>query len=169
MITGEPGNTICKEIMKLQGEKFHMFCKYGSLWDTVCQKYEAVNAAEDRLRNHKGATVEELKAAMAVLQNYLDESDEIIKHGFTLIRMLNDNEAFSLRQLVEAQGDATIHRQDRMYYRITASRATLFCRKVRTKMAKPFKVCAATAKKICREIRKAKKKKGKRPAAAIVV
>lgn len=145
-----------------------MFCKYGSIWDTTCQKYEAVNAAEDRLRNHKGATVEELKSAMGVLQNYLDDSDEIIKHGFTLIRMLNDNEAFALRRLVEAQGDATINRQDRMFYRITASRATLFCRKVRTKMAKPFKVCAATAKKICRKIRKAKKKKGKKPAAALV-
>ncbi|OAF61046.1 hypothetical protein VC83_02693 [Pseudogymnoascus destructans] len=169
MITGEPGNTMRKEVMKLQGEKFQAFCKYGSVWDNVSQQYEAIDAAEDRLRNDKGATPEELEEAIAVLQKFLDTSDPILNHGYDLIRMLNDNEALSLRQLVAAQGEATIYRQDRVYYQIKASRATLFCRKIRTKIVKPFKVCAATAKKICRKIRKAKKKKGKRPAGALVV
>ncbi|OBT76540.1 hypothetical protein VF21_05386 [Pseudogymnoascus sp. 05NY08] len=167
--TREPGNTMCKEIMNLHGEKFHIYCKYSELWDTIGQQWEATDAAQERLRNHKGATVEELEAAIDVLQTYLDASLEIIKCCCTLLCMLNDNEALSLRQLVAAQGEATTHRQDRIYYDILASRMTVLCRKVRTKMAKPFKVCAATAKKVCRKIRKAKKKKGKKVAGAIVV
>ncbi|OBT58792.1 hypothetical protein VE04_01140 [Pseudogymnoascus sp. 24MN13] len=171
--TREPGNTMRKEVMKLQGAKFQAFCKYGSIWDHMSQHYEAINDAENRLRNSKGATPQQLESAIAVLQFYLDNSTKILNHGYDLIRMLNENEAFSLRQLVAAQGDATIHRQDRVYYQITASRATLLCCKIRAKMTKPFKCCAATAKKaakkICRKVRRAKKKMGKKPAGALVV
>ncbi|KFY82146.1 hypothetical protein V500_10785 [Pseudogymnoascus sp. VKM F-4518 (FW-2643)] len=160
--TREPGNTMRREVMKLQGLKFRAFCRYAQIWDTVGKQYEAMDAAEARLHNHKGATVVELLAAIDVLKKYLATSDKILEHGFDLIKMLHDDEALTLRQLVSAQGEATVHRQDRVFYLIEASHVTISIFKFCEAVSKPFKLCTAGAKKICRKIRKAKKKKGKK-------
>ena len=155
-----------KEVMKLQGHKFRAFCRYAQIWDTVGQQYEATDAAEDRLHNHEGATVEELEAAIAVLKNYLATSDPILAHGYELLTLLHDNEAFTLRQLVAAQGEATIHRQDRIYYRSEAGYSTISIIKFRHAVALPFKLCLVGARKLCRKIRKGKKK-GKKASACL--
>lgn len=148
--------------MKLQGLKFRAFCRYAQIWDTVGKQYEAIDAAVIRLHNPKGATVAELLAAIDVLKKYLETSNPILEHGFELIQKLHDDEALVLQQLVSAQGEATIHRQDRVFYQIEASHVTISIAKFCEAVSKPFKLCAAGTRKICRKIRKAKKKKGKK-------
>lgn len=168
MTTEEPGNTMCREVMKLQGAKFHAYTSYAEIWDTVQKQFEAVDAAIALLFFSKTATVKELQEASGVLQHYLDTSDDILGHGFHLIHALTEKEARSLRQLVSAQCDSTIERQDRAYLAIESARVTITLTKLEEAVKKPFKCCAARAKKLCRKIKKkvkkAKKAKGKKKA-----
>ncbi|KFY36308.1 hypothetical protein V494_05104 [Pseudogymnoascus sp. VKM F-4513 (FW-928)] len=171
--TREPGNTLRKEIMKLQGHKFHAYCAYAEVWDDVVAEKDLVDAAKHLLENHKGSTVKELQNAFAMLQRYLEASNEIVGYACDLLRRVNDEEAHVLRQLVDVQGGYTITRQDEMFSAICGAFLTIGIKKVTETLSKPFKCAARRAKKLCRKIKKAKKahkkKKAKKAAARILV
>ncbi|KAL5349468.1 hypothetical protein ACLOAV_005761 [Pseudogymnoascus australis] len=161
--TLEPGNTMRKEVMKLQGAKFHAYCEYAELWDLIGLRRKNLEAAEKRLTDMKGATVREVETAIATLESYLEVSLEIQNHAFPLIRMLNDNEALSLRQLVAAHGEATISRQDHYYRLLESIKCKVRKLRLREAAVKPFKFCRAKVRNLCRKIRRARKKrKGKK-------
>ncbi|OBT64608.1 hypothetical protein VE03_06316 [Pseudogymnoascus sp. 23342-1-I1] len=156
--TREPGNTMRREIMNLHGEKFHAYVKYAEIWDTVVHQIDAYSEAEDHLRNMKGHTLEELERAVHRLKHFLESSMEVLNHGYPLICMLTEHEALSLRQLVAAQGEVTISRQDRYYYLLKSIGCKMRAVRVREAVSKPFKCCHAEVKKLCRKFRKARKK-----------
>ncbi|KFY30706.1 hypothetical protein V493_01730 [Pseudogymnoascus sp. VKM F-4281 (FW-2241)] len=165
--TREPGNTMRREVMNLQGAKFRAFCRYAQIWDSVAEQYEATDAAEIRLNTSEGATIENMNAAADVLTKYIKSSDPILEYGWDLLQLLNNNEALSLRQLVAAQGDATVIRQDRCYLAVEANRTTVSLIRFRANFSRPFKFCAAKYRIICRKLKK--KKKGKKASACITV
>ncbi|KFX99208.1 hypothetical protein O988_03969 [Pseudogymnoascus sp. VKM F-3808] len=161
-LTDEPGNTLRKEVMNIYDGKFRAFCRYAHVWDTVGRQYEAVDAAIALLRNHNNATLEQFKEAQDVLQHYLDTSDQIFGYGYRLLCMVNDSEALVLRQLVSAQTDATINRQDLVFLVLESSHVSLSFKKIRHALAMPFKLCGAGVDRICHKIKKAKKKRARK-------
>lgn len=162
MITVEPGNTMRKEVMKLQGAKFHAYCEYAELWDSIGLRRKNLEAAEKRLRNMNGATVNQVETAIATLETYLELSLEIPNHVYPLIHMLSDNEALSLRQLLAIHGETTISRQDHYYRLLESITCEVRMLRLREAAVKPFKYCRAKARNLCRRIRRARKKrKGK--------